>query len=168
MKTIVATSRRTILKAGLGMGAATSLALFRGGASKQHASDATHEDVGTPKASPEASPGATPQSGEVVTVAMTKDSQFDPAELVVAVGTTVEWANESELEHTATGDPEQNPFKKTRPELIALPDSAEPWGSELLKPGETYRHTFTVAGDYLYICYPHVLSGMQGKIRVDE
>ncbi len=115
---------------------------------------------------PGATPGATPQAAEVITIEMTSAARFDPDEIVIDVGATVEWINRSEIEHTATCDPEQNPFKKTWPELISLPDGAEPWGSELLKPGERFRHTFTVAGDYHYICFPHVLSGMQGTIRV--
>ena len=118
-------------------------------------------------ATPEATPGATPRAGETTTVEMTPEARFDPAEIVIAIGTTVEWTNTSEIEHTATCDPDQNPFQKTQPELITLPDGAEPWGSELLQPGESYSHTFTVAGDYHYICFPHVLSGMQGTIRVE-
>ena len=114
-----------------------------------------------------ATPNATPQSGASTTVEMTAAARFEPEELVITVGQTVEWINTSDIEHTATCDPEQNPFKKTRPELITLPGGAEPWGSELLAPGERFSHTFTVPGEYHYICFPHVLSGMQGVIRVE-
>lgn len=171
MKHLFPITRRNILKAGLGIGAVGSMTLIQVDASKQRAPATSHRGVASPDASPgatpEASPGATPHSDELVTVEMTAESQFDPKEIVIAVGTTVEWINTSEIQHTASGDPEQNPFKKTQPDLIVLPDGAEPWGSELLEPGESYSHTFTVAGDYHYICYPHVLSGMQGSIRVE-
>lgn len=125
-------------------------------------------DTATAVASPESSPAATPQSGKTVRVEMTQKAQFDPAHLDISVGTTVEWVNVSDMAHTATCDPEQNDFKKTRPELIELPDDAEPWGSDMMRPGDTFRHTFTTPGDYKYICKPHVLSGMEGTIHVEE
>ncbi len=93
--------------------------------------------------------------------------RFDPERLVVTPGTTVTWVNDSAMPHTATGDPGQNPVAETHPEYIALPTGAEPWGSELLQPGEMYSHTFTVPGEYRYICVPHVQSGMRGTIMVE-
>lgn len=154
-------NRRTVLKAGLG----TVVAIV--GANRP-AMAMTLQGTATPEASPGATPGATPQSGEKVRVEMTQKAQFEPAHIEIALGTTVEWVNVSDMAHTATCDPEQNPFKKTRPELIELPDDAEPWGSEMMRPGDTFTHTFTVAGDYKYICNPHVLSGMEGTITVKK
>ncbi|MBA2278520.1 MAG: copper-binding protein [Chloroflexia bacterium] len=98
---------------------------------------------------------------------MTLDLRFDPEHLVVTPGTAVTWVNDSAMPHTATGDPGQNPVAETHPEYIALPPGTEPWGSELLQPGETYSHTFTVPGEYRYICIPHVQSGMRGTIMVE-
>ncbi len=119
----------------------------------------------TPNATP---PGATPHTGEEVTVGMTMDLQFDPEDLVIPAGTTVTWVNDSAMPHTATGDPEVNPLAETNPEYVKLPDGAEPWGSELLQPGESYSHTFDTPGEYHYICIPHVMSGMRGTITVES
>ncbi len=119
----------------------------------------------TPGASPAASPAASPEAA--VTIQMTDQLRFDPPEVTIAAGETVTWVNDSASPHTATGDPEQNPLNATRPDLVRLPDGAEPWGSELLQAGDTYAHTFTVPGRYEYICIPHVLSDMRGVIVVE-
>jgi plastocyanin len=97
---------------------------------------------------------------------MTNQLKFDPDLITIPVGTTVRWVNRSAMPHTATGDPEQNPVSATNPEYIALPDGAEPWGSELMQPGDTFAHTFMTPGEYRYICIPHVMSGMRGTIQV--
>lgn len=163
MPSVHPTNRRRMIKLALVVGAFKGLSLREHGTVNHQAAAFFIREVATPAASP----GATPQSGETAKITMTNDVRFDPAEIVIGVGTTVEWVNTSEMPHTATGDPGQNPFKKTRPELIVLPDTADSWGSELMQPGDKYRHTFTVPGDYLYICFPHVLSGMTGKIVVE-
>jgi plastocyanin len=98
---------------------------------------------------------------------MTLELRFDPETVVIPVGTTVRWINDSPMPHTATGDPEQNPLAATNPDYVTLPDGAEPWGSALLQPGETYEHTFSTPGEYRYICIPHVMSGMHGTIQVE-
>ena len=72
------------------------------------------------------------------------------------------------MPHTATGDPDQNPVSQANPDYVLLPEGAEPWGSELLQPGESFSHRFDTPGEYRYICIPHVLSGMRGKIIVQE
>jgi plastocyanin len=103
----------------------------------------------------------------IVTVAMTAQLRFEPEHLVIKVGETVRWDNVGNMPHTATDDPEQNPVARSHPEYALLPSGAEPWGSPLLQPGESFEHTFTVAGDYRYFCIPHVLSGMRGTITVE-
>jgi len=90
--------------------------------------------------------------------------RFEPPEITIRVGQTVTWRNDNPIPHTATGDPAQNPVNTTRPEPGRLPEGAAPWGSELLQPGQSFFHTFTVPGAYRYICLPHVLSGMLGAI----
>ena len=156
-------NRRAIVTSGLVLGAVSAIANLAKGATAT-----SQGGTATPDASPGATPGATPQSGKIVRVEMTQTALFEPAHLDIPLGTTVEWVNVSDMAHTATCDPELNPFKRTRPELIELPDDAEPWGSEMLRPGDTYSHTFTTPGDYTYICRPHVLSGMVGTIHVEE
>lgn len=59
---------------------------------------------------------------------------------------------------------------------VALPDDAEPFASygpseppqrSLVSRGETFEHTFDVAGEFVYVCIPHVTRGMIGTIRVE-
>jgi plastocyanin len=92
--------------------------------------------------------------------------RFDPPHVTIEAGQTITWKNESQMPHTATGDPAQNPVAKSHPAYIELPAGAEPWGSEMLQPGDSYSHTFITPGEYRYICIPHVLSGMRGSIAV--
>ena len=69
---------------------------------------------------------------------------FKPTDVEVTVGTTVEWSNKDEVEHSITFD--DGSF------------------DELLPPGGMVTHTFTQAGAYSYHCTPH--PGMQGKVIV--
>lgn len=158
-------SRRRVLRLAVGLLAAGDHTTL-----KRHSTATDAKTVATSRphgaASPAASPGATPDVSREVKVTMTLNLRFDPEEIVIKAGTTVTWINDSPMPHTATGDPDQNPVNKTHPEYIALPEGAEPWGSEVLQPGDTYSHVFTELGAYRYICIPHVLSGMRGRIRV--
>jgi plastocyanin len=61
---------------------------------------------------------------------------FAPARLEVTVGTTVEWTNRDQLEHTITAD-----------------DGS--WDSGPIGPGGTWRHTFDHPGTYAIHCTPH-------------
>ncbi len=49
---------------------------------------------------------------------------------------------------------------------VALPVGAKPFNSGNLKPGQAYRHTFTVPGRYRYFCVPHEGAGMIGEVVV--
>ena len=71
---------------------------------------------------------------------------FSPKELTVAVGTTVTWTNHDDVPHVVASADDQ--FKK----------------SGALDTDESFSHTFTAAGNYLYFCsiHPH----MTGKIIV--
>lgn len=130
----------------------------------------------TPVASPApcaATPVASPGPAVIVhtiydpnATESTDQLRFDPPHVTIEAGQTITWKNDSQMPHTATGDPAQNPVGKSHPEYIELPPGAKPWGSKMLQPGDTYSHTFTVPGEYRYICIPHVLSGMRGTITV--
>ncbi len=123
--------------------------------------------AGTPGTPGVATPGlATPGAATVVHVSMTSALTFDPSVVAIRVGDTVVWTNDSPMPHTATGDPAQNPLGKSRPEFVQLPDGASPWGSDLLGAGSDYTHLFSEPGTYHYICVPHVLSGMRGRVVV--
>lgn len=97
-------------------------------------------------------------------VEMTGEFTFAPATIEIALGDTVEWRNVSSVTHTATADP---PLA-VRPELVSLPAGAAPFDSGAVAPNATFRHTFTVAGRYDYICVPHQEFGMRGTVIVAE
>jgi plastocyanin len=80
--------------------------------------------------------------GDVVRVAI-RDNYFDPSDIVVAPGTTVEWVNEGQNPHSVTAD-------------NGLFDSG------LLYPGESYQVTFDGSGTVTYHCSPE----MTGSVTV--
>jgi len=122
----------------------------------------------TVNVSADASAAASPATSAAATVEMTDQFRFSPADLTITVGETVTWINTSSMPHTSTDDPAQNPVASTHPEFSQLPDGADAWDSGLLQPGESFSHTFTVAGTYHYFCLPHALSGMLGTITVED
>lgn len=114
-----------------------------------------------------ASPAATPAaSSSTLTIHMTNELRFTPAQLTIKVGQTVTWVNDSSLPHSSTDDLAKNPVAQQFPQYSQLPDGASAWDSGILQPGSTFSQTFTVAGTYNYFCVPHVLSGMRGTITV--
>lgn len=92
------------------------------------------------------------------------------------VGEPVVWANSGSRNHTVTaydaGVPDGADYFASGgfdDELAAR----EAWeeslsGGGVIEPGQTYEHTFEVAGDYYYFCIPHEDAGMDGKIVVTE
>src|SRR5690554_2093673 len=82
------------------------------------------------------------------------DSQFDPADLQIVVGDTVEWTNIFGT-HNVNGN--KNFF----------PSNPESFGNNVGE-GWTYRHVFDIAGKYDYRCDPHTNVGMAGTVTVLE
>ena len=80
-----------------------------------------------------------------VAVTLTSGLRFDPKEVSIKAGQTVEWRNKSIETHTVTG--------------MGF-DSGE------LKPGMVFTHTFTAPGRYDYVCKPHHGLGMTGTVVV--
>lgn len=101
-------------------------------------------------------------SGDSVVVLMTNRLRFDPDPLRVRVGQTVVWRNPTPVLHTVTLDPAQS----ARPENVRLPEGAATFDSGPMAQGDVFRHTFTVPGEYRYICVPHELAGMVGRVVV--
>lgn len=76
---------------------------------------------------------------------------FDPASLSAKVGTTVVWTNNDTTAHTVTsGDPSAGP--------------SGTFDSGLIKPGNTFKYTFSTAGTVSYFCSVH--PWMTGKVVV--
>lgn len=73
-------------------------------------------------------------SGDTVKV---ENFAFLPKNLVVEIGTTVEWVNLDSVRHTVTSVEEGM------------------MNSILLSQGETYSYTFNEVGEFDYYCVPH-------------
>jgi plastocyanin len=102
---------------------------------------------------------------------MTDDLLFVPETLTVSVGDTVTWENVGSIGHSVTAYGGEIPadaayFASGGFESEDAARSAYPEGD--IPGGETYEHTFEVAGTYGYFCIPHEMSGMKGTIVVEE
>jgi plastocyanin len=86
--------------------------------------------------------GAQQEDPGVVRVSI-QDGFFDPADIVVAPGTTVEWVNEGNNPHSVIADDGQ-------------------FDSGLLNPGDSFRVTFFGQGTLTYHCSP----SMAGSVTV--
>lgn len=78
-------------------------------------------------------------------------TQFNPSEVNVQVGDTVEWRNTTQVPHTVTAESD-------------LPPGAEEFDSGGMATDEVYRRTFTVTGRHPYVCTVH--PGMSGVVNV--
>jgi plastocyanin len=88
--------------------------------------------------------------GDGATVAM-KDNDFRPQTLTVAPGTEVRWPNQGRTDHNVIPD-----------------ERAQGWQSKTVKPGRTFRRTFTEPGVVGYYCSFHGAPGrgMYGTLIV--
>ncbi|WP_243700401.1 cupredoxin domain-containing protein [Halorussus pelagicus] len=93
--------------------------------------------------------------------------RFVPERVEIPVGGTVRWRFES-AGHNVSARPEAA-------RQVSLPEDAEPFSSypegesfRVVSEGETYAHTFSVPGEYVYVCVPHVGEGMIGTVVVAE
>jgi plastocyanin len=102
------------------------------------------------------------QSASGPTVKMTDQYKYDPSTITVPKGTTITWQNAGTMVHSATFDP----AKAVNKDDCSLPAGVAPFDSGLLQPGQTWSHTFTVAGTYKYFCVPHEALGMKGQVIV--
>lgn len=109
-------------------------------------------------------PAAAParDAGPAVVVNMTFGLKFDPAEVRIRAGQTVEWRNKAFFPHTVTFDPAQAEDASH----VALPDGVAPFDSGSIGGGQSWRHTFTTPGTYRYICKPHEGHEMLGTVIV--
>lgn len=132
----------------------------------------------TPTESTPTPPGATPTAtaeptattttgGRIVNVASGPEGRlrFDPETVEIDVGDTVRWTFESPGHNVTT--------KPGSSEKVRIPDGAEPFASyegnqhyAINEVGSTYEHTFTVPGEYVYVCAPHADQGMVGTVVV--
>jgi plastocyanin len=103
--------------------------------------------------------------GNTVTVTMTDEpARFVPEDLHIKVGTTVVWKNTGATLHSVTADPSKAQVKSH----VSLPKGAKEFDSGFMPPGATFSQTFTVPGEYKYICIPHEATGMLGEVDVKK
>lgn len=97
------------------------------------------------------------------TVEMTNTLRFVPDTVRIPAGSGVRWKNTSMLVHTVTADPAEATLSGS----VHLPPGASPFDSGNLAPGDSFQHTFTVPGEYVYFCQPHEGAKMRGVVLVE-
>ena len=102
---------------------------------------------------------------------MTDGLVFDPDEITIAPGDTVEWVNVGAIGHSVTAYEDELPdgaayFASGGFEAEDAARGAYPDGD--IPGGESYSHTFETAGEHGYFCIPHEAAGMVGTIVVEE
>ena len=83
------------------------------------------------------------------------NTAFKPNPATVHVGDTVTWTNDDTQPHTVTSGSNGTPDNKF---------NSSPNFNPLLAPGQTFKHTFTQAGQYPYFCALH--PNMVGTVSV--
>jgi plastocyanin len=101
-------------------------------------------------------------TGTVHAVQMTTTYQFVPAEIRIGAGDTVEWRNVSPFSQTVTA------VRGAAPLLVRLPANAAEFDSGIVRPGDTFRYRFTVAGVYQYVSRLANGVDMIGTVLVTE
>jgi len=89
---------------------------------------------------------------------------FQPERTTIKAGDTVEWKNIGAQLHHVTTDPAAA-LKKGD---VTNPPGAKPFDSGFLKPGESFKETFSVPGIYRYTCAVHEAKGMSGEVVVEK
>lgn len=114
---------------------------------------AGQEETGTATGTEGGGSGAT----ETVTVGPGGSLVFEPADLTIATGTTVNFVWESDNHNVVpTGQPEGANWEGVGEQGVTF------------NTGHEYSHTFTTTGTYDYICTPHEAAGMVAAIEVVE
>ena len=103
-------------------------------------------------------------------VEMTDAQRFDPAEITVEAGQTIEFTNDSSELHTVTAYEGELPpgadyfasggFSSEEEARANLSEG-------LIDPGDTFEVTLDTPGRYAYFCIPHESQDMTGSITVE-
>ncbi|MBP1987017.1 plastocyanin/azurin family copper-binding protein [Halolamina salifodinae] len=136
-----ALSRRSFLRVGTAGAAATTAV---GTAAAQEGTETGTDSAGS---------GPT----ETVTVGPGGSLVFEPDDLTIETGTTVNFVWDSNM---------HNVVPRSQPEDANWEGEGEP--GTTFDAGHEYSHTFEVPGTYDYVCTPHESAGMTGSIEVVE
>jgi plastocyanin len=101
-----------------------------------------------------------PNAGASVTMGF---GSFEPADVHIKAGQSVEFRNTSLITHSVTDDPKLAEDAKDASE----PAGAAPFNSGDIAPGQIFTQVFTQPGTYNYFCTHHEDDGMVGRIIVD-
>jgi len=106
-------------------------------------------------------------SSQVVEVHMKGDAAgavvgFDPVGVFLQPGQIVRWICDANV-HTTTAYSPKNDNHSLR-----IPETAAPWASDFLLPGQTFEVKLNVEGVYDYFCAPHEMAGMVGRLIVGK
>jgi len=99
-----------------------------------------------------------------VTVRMTAAHAFEPRVVTVRPGDEVLWTNDDRAVHSVVGDP----WLALHRIDVEPPAPPEPFHSEDLGPGRSYRRTFELEGVYRYVCPHYEEEGMNGTVLVER
>ena len=88
---------------------------------------------------------------------------YDPVDVTIHPGDSVEWRNTSVITHTVTDDPR----RAKKQEDAGLPAGAQTFDSGDIPAGQVYMQTFTIPGTYRYFCTHHEDHGMVGTVVVE-
>ena len=126
----------------------------------------------TPPAGGTQAAGGAAITGTTHEVRMMLDGQtykFDPANLTIKQGDGVKWIMVSGGPHNVAFDPAKIADDVESVLVANMPNQQAPLSSPYLtQPNEAYTVSFAgvKAGTYDYVCTPHVMMGMTGKITV--
>ena len=95
--------------------------------------------------------GAENMSGEDEVAIEIADNVFSPTVVLIDAGTTVEWTNKGNTQHSVATDPD-SPVGE--------------FASGILASGEAFSYTFDEPGEYHYLCEQHPAS-MRAAVVVE-
>jgi plastocyanin len=96
-----------------------------------------------------------------VTVVHLKLLSFEPAELHVPAGSTVEWVDDNPITHTVTS----GSYEVGADGLRTSEQADGTFDGDLAAEGDSFLHTFDAPGTYTYFCSIH--KGMNATLVVD-
>lgn len=130
-------------------------------------------------AQPAATPGATggvgaaqPATGQTHTVRMVGDAtsyRFEPATITIKRGDAVKWIMVSGGPHNVAFEADKLPAGAQAQLSANMPNQQGPLSSPMMmNPNEEYTVSFAglPAGNYPYICTPHLAMNMKGTVTV--
>lgn len=101
---------------------------------------------------------------------MTNGQRFDPDEITIKAGATLQWSNDTAESHTVTAYDGAVPQGAEYFASGGFDDEAaarDDLSGGLIKQGDTFEVTFDEPGTYEYFCIPHESSGMKGRVVVE-